>query len=329
MVWQVMLADDDFDIDAEVARLTEDLDDTADGLLRASRMTAGSVFQQLDIDDQSVQFGCVGDRQRLGANAVDLSGGQRNRHVFGDFNPFAQALVLGDHEMAALRDAKLTDNRRMGALQNLKNFAVGFPVAFDAGDPDDGAISVHRAAGAIDWQIDIAGEAFHGPVWNEKSVAIPVHANAPHRELTAAGRGHEMAATHLDEIAAGHESLQRGLNVVALAALRAELAGELLEVGFGVRQASDVSQKRGFRHPWFRFPLLALFLHEVLPDYTETMKRLAVSLLALTSLFPAFGTSATVPRKAAEFVTEMPGSTPTLLSHYRGKIVVMAFMFTT
>ncbi len=59
------------------------------------------------------------------------------------------------------------------------------------------------------------------------------------------------------------------------------------------------------------------------------MKRLAVSLLALTSLFPAFGISATVPRKAPEFVTNMPGGSQDLLSHYRGKIVVMAFMFTT
>jgi hypothetical protein len=44
-------------------------------------------------------------------------------------------------------------------------------------------------------------------------------------------------------------------------------------------------------------------------------------------LRPAFG--ATVPRPAGEFEYLVPGGKPQLLSQYKGKIVVLEFLFTT
>lgn len=59
--------------------------------------------------------------------------------------------------------------------------------------------------------------------------------------------------------------------------------------------------------------------------------RTLIASLALTALM--FSNAATaapkVPRKAAEFVIQMPDGKPQLLSSYRGKTVVLALMFTT
>ena len=51
LVRQMMLADDDLDIDAEIVRAAEDLDHAADGAAALLRK-----FEQLDIDDHAVQL---------------------------------------------------------------------------------------------------------------------------------------------------------------------------------------------------------------------------------------------------------------------------------
>ena len=50
-------------------------------------------------------------------------------------------------------------------------------------------------------------------------------------------------------------------------------------------------------------------------------------LLSTLSLLPAF--AGTVPRKAGEFIVQLPEGGRKLLSDYRGKVVVLEFLFTT
>src|SRR5271165_1257030 len=58
------------------------------------------------------------------------------------------------------------------------------------------------------------------------------------------------------------------------------------------------------------------------------MRKLFALLLLAASFNVAFS-AARVPRKAAEFVIQSPDGPEQLLTSYRGKTVVMAFMFTT
>ncbi len=57
--------------------------------------------------------------------------------------------------------------------------------------------------------------------------------------------------------------------------------------------------------------------------------RTFATVLATAMLSTAILAGATLPRKAPEFVIQSPNGKQTLLSSYRGKVVVMAFMFTT
>jgi peroxiredoxin len=59
------------------------------------------------------------------------------------------------------------------------------------------------------------------------------------------------------------------------------------------------------------------------------MRKLLASLLFAATLFAASVGKSTVPRKADEFVIQNPDGKQQLLSTYKGKTIVMAFMFTT
>ncbi len=57
--------------------------------------------------------------------------------------------------------------------------------------------------------------------------------------------------------------------------------------------------------------------------------RTLVSFLAALTLATSLAAGATLPRKAPEFVIQSPDGKQTLLTSYKGKTIVMAFMFTT
>ena len=51
--------------------------------------------------------------------------------------------------------------------------------------------------------------------------------------------------------------------------------------------------------------------------------------LALSVLMAGVAVPATVPRQAPEFTVHLPSGSPILLSQYRGKVVVIEFLYTT
>jgi len=65
----------------------------------------------------------------------------------------------------------------------------------------------------------------------------------------AASRGEDvLAAAQLDQVASVRKACQRDLQIRAAGALRAELADELLEVGPGMGEVSNVIEQRAVRH---------------------------------------------------------------------------------
>jgi peroxiredoxin len=59
------------------------------------------------------------------------------------------------------------------------------------------------------------------------------------------------------------------------------------------------------------------------------MRRLILLSTLAASLFGLLAFGAQIPRKAPEFVFQMPDGPQQLLSQYRGKTIVLAFMYTT
>ena len=96
----MVLADDDFDVHAEVVGVTDDFDDSA----RAAIAALGKL-EDFGIHDHAVEvFGREGFGGR-GADAV-LGGRGRDFEPIGDFDPGGDAVVMWDDDVAAAARAK-------------------------------------------------------------------------------------------------------------------------------------------------------------------------------------------------------------------------------
>ncbi len=238
----VMRTDENLDVDAEVVGQAEDFDDAADGTV--------AVFAEVHDfggDDHPVQIldRAYGDGGR--AHAVDghLAGGER--HVFGDLDPLADALVMGNDEIARAPDAELADHGEMGAAQHAHDLAIGLAIVLDAGDPRDDAIPVHRAGGGLLGDVDVAAQAGNGDFRNHEAVAVAVHVEASHGEFAADAGGGVMPGACFDNIAALGQAIQLGFNLLAGGAVTGAFAQQLFERRAAVRQLANVLDQ-GQRH---------------------------------------------------------------------------------
>src|SRR6266571_5559750 len=108
-----MLADHDLDVDAEIVRTAEDLDDAADGGLAAFR-----ILEKLHVDDQAFHLGYFRDGDRLDADAVGGLAGGGNLHALGDLDPLLNALVVRGDEVPLATDVEFANYRGMGPRQH-------------------------------------------------------------------------------------------------------------------------------------------------------------------------------------------------------------------
>ena len=155
LVRQVMLADDDLDIDAEIVGMAQDLDHAAD-----RRRAPLGIFKQFDVDHHAVQFGDAVHFGRRHADAVVRgSDGRRQFHAVGNIDPLLYAAVGGHHIAAAAADFEFADHGGVGALQHLDDVAIGAAAGLDAGDADDHAVAVHGLFGGFGRDENVAGDA--------------------------------------------------------------------------------------------------------------------------------------------------------------------------
>jgi len=124
-----------------------------------------------------------------------------------------------DHVGSTASDVELANDRRMGALQDFDDFAIGAAIGLDTRNADDYSIAMHGLLGRFGRDENVAGDAGDRGVGDEKAVAVAVHIEAADGELAAQRGDGEMAGTKLDELASGGEARQGGLKGGALFAL--------------------------------------------------------------------------------------------------------------
>ena len=255
LVRQVVLADDDFNVHSEIVGMAQNLDDAAG---------RGIVIQQLHIYDHAVEILDRIDARRLDPDAIDHRAGGRKLHAFGNVDPLADAVVERHHVLPTAPNLELADHRGVGALEHLDDFAIGAAIGLDAGDARHHAIAVHGLRRGVRRDEDVSGDSLDRPFGNDESVTIPVHVQTADGVFPAARRHGKLAGSRLQQVAAGRQTGQRGLQFLAFRALRRQFPDELLEVGARMRQAGDVVEKRAIRHSldftcnaWRRVTLLS------------------------------------------------------------------------
>src|SRR5260370_42016279 len=86
---QVMLADHDLDVHAEIVRAAEDFNYAA-----YSGFVVLGEFEQLDVDDQAFHIAGVCDDDGLDAHAVNWRAAGRACHALGNFDPLSNGFIL-------------------------------------------------------------------------------------------------------------------------------------------------------------------------------------------------------------------------------------------
>ena len=175
---EMMLADDDLGINAEIAGTPENLDDAA-----GRRCASVRIAQQLHVHDGSVQFIQPRDAPRSDAGFIRAAetqllpqpGGQfvaaRNLHLVLDSN-----IVRQDHIVLGAV-AKQTDDRWMRAAQDSNDAALSTLRAGDAAQTLNlcqNVVAVHRVLDAVARNEDIAVELRHRRIRDDEAITVVV-----------------------------------------------------------------------------------------------------------------------------------------------------------
>ena len=244
-VRQVVLADHDFDIDAEIVRVSQDLNDAADGVAPLL-----GKLDDLDVDDHAVEVGDLGGVEGLRAHAVRRRGTRRALEAVGNEDPLLDALVVRDHEIGFGLHAEFAHHGGVGSPQDAHDFGLGAAVAADPAETHQDAIAVHGFGCCLGRDEDVAAQGLDGVVRNHEAVAVAVHLEAAGGEFAAAAGDHVLAGIELDQIAARGQARQRLFEFGACdETARAELPHQLLVARPRVRQARDVVEDFGVAQP--------------------------------------------------------------------------------
>ena len=206
----VMLADDDFDVDAEVVRTAQHFDYAARGVPAIFRE-----FENFDVDDHAVEIFGICDVDGLDANAVRSQGRGRKFHAFGNVDPLIDALVVRNDVGAAFAETKFADDGEMGAAQDFDDFTVGAAIALNARYVDHHAVPMHGGLGGLARDVDIAAQAFDGTVGDEEAVTIAMHIEPADGVLARETRGDEMAGADLHQVASAGQAIEGGIHLFA------------------------------------------------------------------------------------------------------------------
>ena len=236
----MMLADHDFDIDAEVARKAEDFNDAPDAVVAAF-----GKFEHFGIDDHSVQVFDRVDLAWLGADTIGRRGDLRQFHAVGNFNPLLDTLIGRDHIVAALLDAELANHCYMGALEDADDFTLRPALIRNAGDVDQGAIAVHKLRALARRQEDIALDVGDGFVGNEETKAVAMNGDAAGNVFGIVADGDEVAGAQFDQGAFIAETVERLFELIAVLAGEAEFFDQLFVGTAGVRKLAQMFQECG------------------------------------------------------------------------------------
>jgi hypothetical protein len=174
-VRQMVLANDDFGVDAEIARAAEDFDNASGGSGAATAVT-----NEFGIDDGAIEFGDV--REALAASRLffrareELLAESGRDFVAGrKLNFMLDARIVGDDDRTAGGVAEQANDGGVSASNDANYAALGTASAGKSaktGDFGDDGVAMHGIFDAVARNEDITVDVGKSDVSNNKAVAI-------------------------------------------------------------------------------------------------------------------------------------------------------------
>jgi hypothetical protein len=181
-VREMVLANDDFGVDAEFAGAAENFDDAADGSL-----SAASVAEEFDVDDGAFEFRelrkAAATRGFFRSGNVEFFAERGSQLVAGrDFDFVVDARVVGQNDVVAAAVAEEADDGRMSAAEDADDAAFGAARSSEAADFLDFGEDVVAVHGVFDvgaGDEEVAVELGDRSVGDDEAVAVMVEDEAP------------------------------------------------------------------------------------------------------------------------------------------------------
>jgi hypothetical protein len=174
-VRQVVLANDDFGVDPEIAGAAKDFDNASGGSAAAT-----AVANEFGIDDGAIEFGDV--RKALAASGLFFGGREelfaesgRDFVAGREFDFVLNARIVGDDDATAGSVAEQADDGGMSASNDANDAAFGTASAresAEARDFGDDRVAMHGVFDAVARNENIAIDVAESDVGDNKAVAI-------------------------------------------------------------------------------------------------------------------------------------------------------------
>ena len=174
-VRQVVLADDDFGVHAEIAGAAEDFNHAADG-----RGAFASIADKFGVDDGAIEFRNVREARAL-ARAIFFAGEQlfaesgRKFFTGSQLDFVLDAGIVRDDDAAARGVPEEADDGWMRARDDAEYAAFGAAGSGDAakaGNLSDDVVAVHGVFDEIAGDEEVAVEIGNGNVGNDEAVTV-------------------------------------------------------------------------------------------------------------------------------------------------------------
>jgi len=174
-VGQVVLADDDFGVHAEIAGAAEDFNDAADG-----SGAFAAVADQFGIDDGAIEFRNVWEAHAFSgtiffAREQLIAEGDGKFFAGGKFDIVLDARIVGNDNAATRGVAEEADDGGMGAGDDAENAAfsaAGSRHAAEAGNFGDDMVAVHGVFDEVAGDEKVAVEIGNGDVGDDEAIAV-------------------------------------------------------------------------------------------------------------------------------------------------------------
>ena len=217
-VWQMVLADHDFNIQAKIIFVAQYLDYTSARILRSRRPVG-----DLDINHNVFQIVWPGALYFFTQHAMHallslfflgvIAGLFRKLKSRGDDDLLRDFLINRRHIVVAVGIVEEADYGGMGAMERAHDATLGATIGTNSGDFDQHAIAVHRRTDGRRRDENISGQASlqafieQARVGYDKAEAVAMHAQAAHDQvLVGCGLGNCIAiGIYLDQLFAAHQ----------------------------------------------------------------------------------------------------------------------------
>ena len=187
---QVMLANDDFGIDSELAGTSKNFDDAA-----CWRCAAARVTQHLNIHDRAIQIVHAGNFSRAKTDLIRTAEAQllpepgSELTATRDLDFVLDASVVGQHHVALRAVSEQANDRGVRAVENPNDAAFGALPGRPTGPAlhfHEDVIAMHGIFDGVARDEDVAVQLWHGGIGHDKPVAVLME-NEPAGDLVSIG----------------------------------------------------------------------------------------------------------------------------------------------